>query len=61
VPAWIAATVLAASNLPSIFAAESGALGNLLPSSSEALVVEREALDAADPRAGQPLPPRRTG
>jgi RND superfamily putative drug exporter len=45
VPAWIAATVLAAVNLPSIFDAESTELGSLLPSSSQALEVERRALD----------------
>jgi len=43
VPAWIAATVLAVANLPSAFEAEAGELGNLLPHSSEALAVERDA------------------
>jgi RND superfamily putative drug exporter len=43
IPAWIAAAVLAASNLPSIFSAQSGALGELLPESSEALSVEKHA------------------
>jgi RND superfamily putative drug exporter len=43
VPAWIAATVLAVAHLPSAFEAEAGELGNLLPHSSEALEVERDA------------------
>jgi len=45
VPAWIAATVLAVTHLPSAFEAEAGELGNLLPHSSEALEVERDALE----------------
>jgi RND superfamily putative drug exporter len=45
VPAWIAATLLAAANLPSIFASENTELGSLLPSSSQALKVERRALE----------------
>jgi RND superfamily putative drug exporter len=44
VPAWIVATVIAVSHLPSAFEAEAGELGNLLPHSSSALEVEREAL-----------------
>lgn len=45
VPAWIAATVIAVTHLPSAFEAEAGELGNLLPRSSSALEVERKALD----------------
>jgi RND superfamily putative drug exporter len=41
--AWLAGAVLAGSRLPSIFSAESGELGSLLPHSSEALEVERSA------------------
>jgi RND superfamily putative drug exporter len=41
---WIVAVALATLHLPSIFAAESGSLGSLLPSSSEAVAAEREAL-----------------
>jgi putative drug exporter of the RND superfamily len=44
VPAWIAATVLAVTHLPSAFEAEAGELGNLLPRSSSALEVERKAI-----------------
>jgi len=44
VPAWIAATILAVSHLPSAFEAEAGELGSLLPRSSKALEVERKAL-----------------
>jgi putative drug exporter of the RND superfamily len=43
-PAWIAATVMAVTHLPSAFEAEAGELGNLLPRSSQALEVERKAL-----------------
>ena len=45
VPAWIAVAVVAVDRLPSAFEAEAGELGNLLPHSSEALEVERKALD----------------
>lgn len=45
VPAWIAATALAVSHLPSAFEAEAGELGGLLPDSSEALEVERRAAE----------------
>jgi RND superfamily putative drug exporter len=45
VPAWIAATVLAVTNLPSAFEAEAGELGSLLPHSSEALEVEQKAIE----------------
>jgi putative drug exporter of the RND superfamily len=45
VPTWIAATVMAVSHLPSAFEAEAGELGSLLPHSSEALEVERKAID----------------
>ena len=45
VPAWIVATALAIAHLPSAFEAEAGELGSLLPSSSEALEVERRAID----------------
>jgi putative drug exporter of the RND superfamily len=45
VPTWIAATVLAVAHLPSAFEAEAGELGNLLPHSSEALAVERDAFE----------------
>lgn len=44
VPAWIAATVLAVTHLPSAFEAEAGELGSLLPRSSSALEVERKAV-----------------
>jgi RND superfamily putative drug exporter len=44
VVAWIIAAVLAATFLPSIFASEGGSLGNLLPSSSKAVVAEERAL-----------------
>jgi putative drug exporter of the RND superfamily len=43
VPAWIAAAVLASVSLPSLFEADTGELGNLLPRSSEALSVERRS------------------
>jgi RND superfamily putative drug exporter len=46
VPAWIAATVLAVTHLPSAFEAEAGELGNLLPRSSSALEVERKAIES---------------
>ena len=46
VPAWIVATVMAVSHLPSAFEAEAGELGSLLPHSSEALEVERKATKA---------------
>ncbi len=46
VPAWIAAAILATTSLPSIFEAETGDLGNLLPSSSKALEVERRSGEA---------------
>ncbi|HEX2391314.1 MAG TPA: MMPL family transporter [Solirubrobacterales bacterium] len=42
--AWIAGAILAGTRLPSIFSAESEELGNLLPSSSRALEVERRAI-----------------
>ncbi|MGH2975786.1 MAG: MMPL family transporter [Solirubrobacterales bacterium] len=45
VPAWIAATLIAVSQVPSAFEAEAGELGSLLPRSSEALEVERQALE----------------
>lgn len=44
VPAWIAATVMAVAHLPSAFEAEASELDSLLPHSSSALEVEREAL-----------------
>jgi putative drug exporter of the RND superfamily len=44
VPAWIAATVMAVTHLPSAFEAEASELGNLLPRSSSALEVERKAI-----------------
>jgi RND superfamily putative drug exporter len=43
-PAWIAGLVLATAHLPSAFESESE-LGSLLPRSSQALEVERKALD----------------
>jgi RND superfamily putative drug exporter len=46
VPAWIAATAMAVTHLPSAFEAEAGELGSLLPHSSEALEVERDAIEA---------------
>jgi putative drug exporter of the RND superfamily len=42
--AWIAGTVLATAHLPSAFESESDQLGSLLPRSSAALEVEREAI-----------------
>jgi len=45
VPAWIAATVLAVQHLPSAFEAEAGEIGSLLPHSSEAIEVERKAIE----------------
>jgi RND superfamily putative drug exporter len=45
VPAWIVATVLAVQHLPSAFEAEGGELGSLLPHSSEAIEVERKAVE----------------
>lgn len=45
VPAWIAVTVLAVAHLPSAFEAEAGEIGSLLPHSSEALEVERKAIE----------------
>ena len=44
-PAWIAATIMALTHLPSAFEAEAGELGSLLPHSSEALEVERKAIE----------------
>ena len=43
-PLWIALAIAGAVFLPSIFATGSGALGNLLPTSSPAIEAEREAL-----------------
>jgi RND superfamily putative drug exporter len=51
VPAWVAGVLVAAGNLPAAFESDSSQLGNLLPSSSRALEVEREAVD----RFGLPL------
>jgi RND superfamily putative drug exporter len=45
VPGWIALSVLALVYLPSIFAANTGTLDTLLPSSSKALVAESRALE----------------
>ena len=45
VPAWIALAVLASSQLPSIFNAETAQLGNLLPHSSESIEVEEKAIE----------------
>jgi len=45
VPAWIAAAVMAVAHLPSAFEAEASELGSLLPHSSEALEVERKAIE----------------
>lgn len=50
-PGWIALAVLATTSLPSLFEADSGELGNLLPRSSKALSVERESFE----RFGLPL------
>lgn len=44
VPAWIVATVIAVTHLPSAFEAEAGELGDLVPRSSSALEVERKAI-----------------
>jgi RND superfamily putative drug exporter len=44
-PAWAAAAVLAIAQLPAVFDSESAELGSLLPRSSEALAVERRAID----------------
>jgi RND superfamily putative drug exporter len=46
IPAWIVATLLAVLHLPSAFEAGGGEVGNLLPHSSEAIAVEREAIKA---------------
>ncbi|HET9163476.1 MAG TPA: MMPL family transporter [Solirubrobacterales bacterium] len=45
VPAWIAATFWTMTSLPSLFDADTGELGNLLPPSAESLRVERESLE----------------
>jgi RND superfamily putative drug exporter len=45
VPAWIAATAMALTYLPSAFEAEASEIGSLLPHSSEALEVERKAIE----------------
>lgn len=45
VPAWIAATAIAVTHLPSAFEAEAGELGSLVPHSSSALEVERKAIE----------------
>jgi RND superfamily putative drug exporter len=45
IPAWIIATALAVSTLPSAFEAEASELGSLLPHSSESLEVERKATE----------------
>jgi putative drug exporter of the RND superfamily len=44
-PAWIVGTVLATMHLPSVFDSESGEFGSLLPRSSTALRVERNAIE----------------
>jgi RND superfamily putative drug exporter len=44
VVAWVIAAALTATLLPSIFESEGGSLGNLLPSSSKAVVAEERAL-----------------
>jgi len=44
-PAWIAIAAMAVMHLPSTFETEAGELGSLLPKSSEALEVEREAIE----------------
>ena len=43
-PAWIVATILATTHLPSIFNANTSEIGSLLPRSSAALEVERKAI-----------------
>jgi putative drug exporter of the RND superfamily len=61
--AWVAATALATTSLPSLFEADTGELGNLLPDDSKALTLERNSVEtfglpflshtmavAADPR-----------
>ena len=48
---WIAAAALATTRLPSIFDADTGELGNLLPPSAPSLRVERESAE----RFGLPL------
>ncbi len=45
VPAWIAGAILASTQLPSIFNAETADLGNLLPSSSKSIEVEEKAIE----------------
>ena len=45
VPAWIVATIVAVTHLPSAFEAEASELDSLLPHSSSALEVERKALE----------------
>jgi RND superfamily putative drug exporter len=44
-PAWIFAALLASTQLPSIFNAETSELGSLLPRSSQAIEVERRAIE----------------
>lgn len=44
-PAWVAGALFAAAHLPAAFESDSSQLGKLLPSSSQALEVERKALD----------------
>jgi RND superfamily putative drug exporter len=45
VPAWVIATIVAMTHLPSAFEAEASELDSLLPHSSSALAVERKALN----------------
>lgn len=42
---WLAAAVLATTSLPSLFEADTGELGNLLPDDSEALTLERDSVE----------------
>jgi RND superfamily putative drug exporter len=44
-PTWVAAAVLATTSLPSLFEADTGELGNLLPHDSEALTLERNSVE----------------
>jgi RND superfamily putative drug exporter len=44
-PAWIVAAVLATANLPSVFNSDSAEVGSLLPRSSEAVEVEKKAIE----------------
>ncbi|HEY0390586.1 MAG TPA: hypothetical protein VGC63_02625 [Solirubrobacterales bacterium] len=44
-PAWIILAILASEGLPSVFNSDSAELGSLLPRSSEAVEVEKKAIE----------------